>query len=146
MSTMTEMSKGAYDALEQERAEVAALVEAARERVEHAQNGGGDSEGLEGVEAVFEAENITARLNRIEQLLRGAVIVEAGGGVVRIGSRVVLDFGDGPEEYTVENVVRGGSIGAESPLGSAVMGKQAGDEIEVQAPGGTYRVSILEVA
>lgn len=146
MGQMTEMSKGAYDALVAERESVAALVEAARERVEHAQNGGGDSEGLEGVEAIFEAESISGRLHQIDQLLRTAVVVSGGGDVVGIGSQIVLDFGDGPEEYTMDNVARSGCIGTESPIGAAVTGKRAGDVVEVQAPGGTYLVSILRVS
>lgn len=140
-----EMSQYAYDILVEERK---ALIEAhheARKRVEDVQNGGGDGEGLDGVEAVFEADEIGARLARVERELAGATIVEGGGGVVRVGTTVVIDMGDGPETYRYEQHASGGCIGTTSPIGSAIAGLKPGDLASIDAPGGSYQVRIIEV-
>jgi transcription elongation factor GreA len=38
-----------------------------------------------------------------------------------------------------------GRISNESPLGKALMGHQAGDEVAFETPGGTVEVEILEI-
>lgn len=139
------MSKQAYEGLKVERDKLLRLHLEAKDRVEHAQNGGGDNEGLAGVEAVFEAEEIWGRLARVEREIEEAVVVVAGGEYVVVGSRLVLDFGDGSETYTFEHVAGDGVIGSTSPLGRAVGGRRAGETVQVEAPGGSYTVKILSV-
>lgn len=140
-----EMSQQAYDNLVAERA---ALVEAhteARRRVEDAQNGGGDGEGLNGVEAVFEADEIGARLARVERAIADATIVQGGGDAVRVGTTVVIDMGDGPETYRYEQHASSGCIGVTSPIGSAIAGLKPGESATITAPGGAYQVRVIEV-
>jgi transcription elongation factor GreA len=139
------MSKQAYDGLQAERAKLQRLHLEAKDRVEHAQNGGGDNEGLAGVEAVFEAEEIGGRLARIERELEEAIVVAGGGEYVVVGSRMELDFGDGAETYTFEHVAGDGVVGSSSPLGRAIDGRRAGEVVQVEAPGGQYTVKILSV-
>jgi len=47
----------------------------------------------------------------------------------------------GPDEFDVER----GLISIESPLGRALLGRQAGDEIELRRPRGTVRYVLLEI-
>jgi len=141
----TEMTHQAHQELEAERIKLARMHNEARERIEHAQNGGGDSEGLAGVEAVFEAEEIGARLARIERMLENVVIVTGGGDTVAIGSRIEIDLGEGVEAYTFDTRAGEGRIGRESPIGRALEGRKAGDTVLVEAPGGSYTVRLVSV-
>ncbi|MGC8855591.1 MAG: GreA/GreB family elongation factor, partial [Anaerolineae bacterium] len=40
---------------------------------------------------------------------------------------------------------REGKISNESPIGKAILGHRAGDEVQVETPGGTYKVRIIKV-
>jgi hypothetical protein len=72
------------------------------------------------------------------------------GGEVQLGSRVRVRDADGEEEYTL--VRRGeadpahGRISTESPVGRALLGGRLEDEVEVQTPGGTRALTIVELA
>ncbi len=68
---------------------------------------------------------------------------------VRVGSRVrVLDF-DGEEEYVIvgheDADAARGLISMASPLGQALLGRCAGDQVKVRAPGGQRAVTILGI-
>ncbi len=95
---------------------------------------------------------VEGRIQELEYLLANARVVEGGGSdEVGIGSKVTIAYDDGSQEtYTVvgaaEASPREGLISNESPLGKALMGHKAGDEVEVQAPDGTFKVKIVEVA
>lgn len=69
---------------------------------------------------------------------------------VRIGSLVRVLDRDGEEEYTIvggeEADVVSGRISTESPLAMALLGRAAGDQVKVRAPGGLRAVTILRVA
>ena len=45
----------------------------------------------------------------------------------------------------IEADYRVGKISSESPLGQGLMGKVAGDEVEVETPGGVTRLRVIEV-
>jgi transcription elongation factor GreA len=66
-----------------------------------------------------------------------------------IGSRVRLGDADGVEEYVIaperEGDPTAGRISADSPLGRAVLGHQAGERLQVRTPGGVRKVQVLEV-
>ena len=69
---------------------------------------------------------------------------------IRIGSLVRVRDRDGEEEYTIvggeEADVVSGRISTESPLAIALLGRAAGDQVKVRAPGGLRAVAILRVA
>ena len=76
---------------------------------------------------------------------------EAGGDYIRMGSSVtVLDKEFGEEEtYKIvgsqEADPMKGTISEDSPFGKALLGKNAGDEITVDAPAGPVEYKILKV-
>jgi transcription elongation factor GreA len=94
---------------------------------------------------------LDGRVQTIEGMLRYAVIVEpaAYDGTVVIGATVVVrdEFGD--SEYTIvvpaEADIARQRISLDSPLGAAMSGHRAGDEVTVDSPGGIHRVVIVEV-
>lgn len=99
-----------------------------------------------------EQAHLEARIREIDATLRRAVILDQGataaGGVSQIGDVVTIrDLRTGQEKsYTLVNSdeVRSGQgkISIASPVGKAVYQRRAGDEVEVEAPSGTFRVRI----
>ncbi len=102
-----------------------------------------------------EQGHLEARIREIETTLHRAVVIENGsdqpGDVVRIGTRVtVRDLRSGQERsYMLVNSdeVRSGQgkISIASPLGRSVYQRRAGEEVDVEAPSGTFRVRIESI-
>ena len=130
------------------RADIAEKIKVAR--------GYGDlSENSEYDEAKNEQAKIEARIVEIEAMLNNVEIIEDVKGkakTVVIGVTVkVLDMEYGDEsEYRVvgstEADPRSGKISDESPVGRALLGKKLGDEVIVEAPGGEFKIKILEIS
>ncbi len=97
---------------------------------------------------------VQGRIYELEEILKNAQVAEtpiANGQnkAVSLGSKVKLES----EKQTVEYAVVGteevnslaGKISHESPLGQALIGKQIGDEIEVNAPMGVIKYRIINI-
>ncbi len=71
-------------------------------------------------------------------------------GTVRVGSWVTVRDGGLEEAYRVVPVEDADAlrrlISEASPLGRALLGHQAGEQVRVQAPGGRRPVEIISVA
>lgn len=99
---------------------------------------------------VADYQRATAELARICTVLATARPVEAladDPDVVELGEAVTIRVvGAPPERYVIvdssEAIVGAGRASALSPLGRALLGRRVGDEVEVAAPGGTYRCVI----
>jgi transcription elongation factor GreA len=97
---------------------------------------------------------IEGRILELENTLAAAQVIDpatldAGGRVV-FGSTVDLEEESGAEvTYQIvgddEADLKQGLISISSPIARALIGKEAGDEAEVQAPGGIKRYEIVEV-
>ncbi len=70
-------------------------------------------------------------------------------GTVRIGSLVRVRDRDGEEEFTIVGGEEADAmlmrISMESPLGMALLGRAAGEQVKVRAPGGLRAVRILGI-
>lgn len=92
-----------------------------------------------------------ARIRKLEHLINTAEVRDVEDtGKVEIGSVVTVVDPDGDEtEYFVapqENKVPGLFLASpSSPLGAALLGKEAGDDVEYEAPAGTMTVNIKAV-
>lgn len=124
-----------------QRPAVVARIKAARELGDLRENA--DYEA-----ARREQSFIEGRIQAVEALLRAAHVVDqATVHEVIVGSVVVLEQDGDVHEYTIvgssEANVTEGRISYVSPLGRALMGRRAGDEVVVKAPAGDrhYRVS-----
>jgi transcription elongation factor GreA len=105
-----------------------------------------------------EQAHLEARIREIEVTLRKAVVldgsnaVEANVDIARIGDAVTIrDLRTGGEKtYTLVNTdeVRAGQgkISIASPVGKAVYQHRVGEEVDVEAPAGTFRVRIESIA
>ena len=94
------------------------------------------------------------RIADLEEQLRNVEIIEesdtaSAKGVVRLGSKVVVDFDGEEEQYTIVGAIEAkpfaGLISNESPIGQALVGKKAGDKAQFEAPGGSSTVTIKSV-
>ena len=74
------------------------------------------------------------------------MIVEGGDpDVVAVGSRVVVEDGDGGR-LEVEISGLGGKGGSpSSPLGAALLGRRVGETVDVAAPRGAWQATIVEI-
>ena len=113
------------------------------------------SENAEYDEARNEQAKVEARIKDLEDLIANAVIVDEtkiDTSIVSVGSTVkVMDY---DMEMEVEYTLVGSNeanpaefkISDQSPIGRALIGARAGQEISVLTPGGEIKMKILEVA
>ncbi len=76
--------------------------------------------------------------------------VESDGQLAVIGRRVTLQSGDGARRcYTIVIPGRGdpanGCVAADSPVGHAVYRRRIGEEVQVEAPNGSWTATIVAV-
>ena len=119
-------------------------------RIEIAKDMGDLSENAEYHEAKDEQGFIECRIAELEVTIPNAVIIERSeGGCIGVGSTVQAEVGGKERTYTIvganEADPPAGKISNESPLGTAFIGKCAGDEIEVKAPSGMMVYKIILV-
>lgn len=91
---------------------------------------------------------------QLENLLRNAVIIDEDAldtETVNVGAVVILrSISENVDmEYQIVGSAEAdpmrGRISNESPVGSAILGHHAGDEVDVNTPGGTVRMRIMEI-
>jgi transcription elongation factor GreA len=122
------------------RAEAVQAIKTAR--------GFGDlSENFEYHAAKNEQGLLERRITILRHRLQGAVLIDeeaaAASEKVSIGSRVTVDRDDG-ETMDVE-ISSVGGVSPDSPLGKALIGTKVGDEVVVEAPGGTWRARVTSI-
>jgi len=92
-----------------------------------------------------------ARIRELQHLIETAQVGEiADSGVVGIGmiATVVDDDGDELEFFVApkENKIDGMLLASpESPLGAALIGAKPGDDVSVEAPGGTFTYRVTSI-
>lgn len=121
------------------------------ERIRQAREFGDIAENSEYTEAKNEQGLLEGRILTLESMLRHAVLIEAEhrSGVVAIGTTVAVSSEDGDERYEIVGAAEAdplrGRISNESPLGRALLGHRAGDDVDWSGPIGTSRVRITSV-
>ena len=122
------------------------------ERIRHARDFGDIAENAEYIEAKNEQGLVEGRILTLEAMIRNAVVIEEAErqkGVVSVGTTVKVEMDEGAEKYAIVGPAEAdplkGMISNESPLGRALLGHRAGDEVEWSAPSGVSRVKILTV-
>lgn len=122
------------------------------ERIRHARDFGDIAENAEYIEAKNEQSLVEGRILTLEAMLRNAVLIEEAvkeNGVVGVGVSVRVKGPEGDETYSIVGAAEAdplrGFISNESPLGRALLGHRAGDEVEWQSPMGTSKLKIVAV-
>jgi transcription elongation factor GreA len=129
---------------QERRPEVVARIRAAKEL--------GDLKENADYQAAREEQSfLEGRVQTIEGLLRGAEIVDAptAGSAIGLGSTVTVEA-DGEEityvlVSTSEASPGDGRISVVSPVGKALLGRGAGDEVVVRTPQGEARYRVVSV-
>jgi transcription elongation factor GreA len=131
------------------RQEVAVRIQDAKEV--------GELDNAEYEEAKSEQSFLEARTQDLENMIQNAVIIPDHGrrgtksDVIEVGSivRVQSIKAKRPDTYTIvgstEASPADGRISNESPMGSALLGRKAGETVEVTVPAGVQQTKILSV-
>ena len=94
------------------------------------------------------------RISELEDLISRAEVIDPSkltGANIKFGATVTLADEDTDEEKVYQIVgdqeadVKAGRISISSPIARALIGKEEGDSIEVQAPGGARGYEIVSV-
>ena len=130
-----------------------------REKIKHdiatARSFGDLSENAEYDEARNEQAKNEARIKELEMLVENAVIVDESTidtSVVSLGSTVKVLNESTKTEVTYALVGSNEAnpvefkISDQSPIGSALIGKRAGDKVDVLVPNGVVKMKVLEVS
>ncbi len=98
---------------------------------------------------------VEGRIATLESLLAEAQIIDVSslkaGGRVVFGATVMLKAVDNDVEVTYQIVgeeeadIAMGLVSVSSPIARALIGKEEGEEVHVEAPGGLMEYEILEV-
>ncbi len=97
---------------------------------------------------------IEARISDIEAKLANAQVIEpklvAADGRCVFGATVDVEDGEGQKAtYQIvgedESDIKEGRISVSSPIARALIGKEAGENVEVKTPGGIKRYEIIDV-
>jgi transcription elongation factor GreA len=143
-----QLTRAQYDKLAEELADLEGPKrKAAVEAIAVARAHGDLSENFEYHAAKNEQGLLERRITILRHRLQHAQVIDeaeaAASGVATVGSVVDLRREDG-ELLTVELSSVGG-VSPESPVGRAVIGRAEGDEVEVEAPRGTWKATIVSI-
>lgn len=122
----------------------------AADRIEKAKELGDLSENAEYAEAKDELAFIEGRIIELEDYVnRSVVISHEASDKVTLGSKVTLKIKDKEKVYTIvgpnEANPAEGLISNETPLAHALLGRGKGETVEVKAPSGTVKYSIIKI-
>jgi transcription elongation factor GreA len=104
------------------------------------------SENFEYHAAKNEQGLLEARIRTIRDRLDRSVLVDqesSTSGEVGIGSTVEVEDDQG-QRMTVE-ISSVGGVSPDSPLGRALIGAKAGEEVEVEAPKGSWKAKVVSI-
>lgn len=125
------------------------------DRIKQALAFGDISENSEYDEAKNEQARLEERIAKLERTLRNARIIDdedISAEIVSIGSRVTVKDIEFDEEiqYTIVGSAEADpyeeKISNESPVGRALIGRKAGDIVEVQVPDGVIKYEIVSIS
>lgn len=121
------------------------------ERLRTAASFGDLSENFDYANAREEQEFVERRIRELQDLLMHSKIVGSkdDSGKIQIGSQIVLEGEGKPLELQIAGAREAdplkGKISLESPFGSALLGKKAGENVEIDTPNGKVKYKIAEV-
>ncbi len=124
------------------------------ELIKEARSYGDLSENSEYDEAKDEQGRVYSRIAEVENILANCVIIEESdlsGDYVRLGCTVTVLDKEFDEEVSYKIVgsqeadPMNGAISEDSPFGKALLGKNAGADVVVDAPAGPISYKILKI-
>lgn len=149
------MTTGGYESLVEEAkrlktVERPAIIKAIEEAREH----GDLSENAE-YHAAREKQSFTeGRLAELEDKIARAEVIDVtqmSGKIIRFGATVTVADEDTDEESTYQIVgedeadISAGRLSVTSPLAKALIGRQSGDSVDINTPGGAKGYEVVKV-
>lgn len=139
--------------LESDLEELRAQRRLIAERIHNAQEQGTSQNDAEYDDAKLEQGMIEGRILEIEDLLRRATLIDESGahksGRVMIGSGVEVIQDGKKRHYRIvgapEADPANGKISNESPVGSALLGREVGTTVDVIVPKGVIKVKVVKI-
>ena len=121
------------------------------ERIQLARQYGDVAENSEYDTAIADQALLENRILELENILKSVKVIKdvSNQDFVVIGSTVKIEMDEGIDEFTIVGRVEADPskkrISNESPLGSALIGAQKGEEVEVATPIVRYKCKILDI-
>ena len=141
--------------LEELKKEVESLKKEGRieiaEQLKRAKEFGDLSENAEYSEAKEAQIKLETKIFELEEIIRSAVLIRKSGqkDKVSIGSTIEVKKNGKSSQYTIvgsrEAKPEASLISNESPLGSAFLGRKAGETVEIQTPNGKAEYKIVKI-
>jgi transcription elongation factor GreA len=141
-----QLTQAQKEQLEAELAELEGPRRAeAVEAIASARSFGDLSENFEYHAAKNEQGLLERRIRMLRDRLDRAVIVDDAGAtdVVGVGAHVEIEDEHG-ERMQIE-ISSVGGVSPDSPVGRALLGRCVGDEVQIEAPKGSWRARILSI-
>lgn len=125
------------------------------QKIKEAREQGDLSENAEYDAAKDEQRDIEARIEELENIIKNAEVIDESTidfSKIHVGSVVTVKERTGAKREITYKIVdtsevnsREKKISYESPIGKALMGKEAGVNIDIETPGGVVKYKIAKV-
>ncbi len=142
---LAKLEKELDDLINVKRAEVAQRIHDAKELA-------GAQNAPEYEDARNDQAFLEGRILTLENIIQNAVIIEETHDHQRVSlgsTATIINHKGEREHYTIvgsaEAEPKAGRISNESPVGIALLGKSVGDEVQVNAPAGVLRWTIVAI-
>lgn len=148
------MTRRGFDALDAELKQLKSVERPAIIRdIAEAREHGDLSENAEYHAAREKQGFIEGRIKELEGMLSLADVIDTSrlSGPIKFGATVTIVDQDNDEEKTYQIVgeteadIESGLLNIRSPLARALIGKEAGDSVDVNTPGGTRSYEVLSI-
>ena len=147
------LSQESFDNLQKEMNDLKSqIIPDIAKKIDEAKQQGDLSENAEYHQAREEMSWVQGRLMELQQILSNAQIITRdpkNSGTVSLASKVIITANGAERIFTIvgpqEIDLTKGFISNVSPIGGALLGHQAGDEVEVITPGGKQVYKIIAV-
>lgn len=122
------------------------------ERLSNARLQGDLTENSDYHNAKDELEFLDGRISELEEVVKNAVVISGNGneGGVALGTKVTLKINGNEQVFNIvgewEADPAEKKISHTSPLGQALLGKNKGEKVEVEAPAGKVVYEILNIS
>lgn len=154
MSNEVTLSQEGYDKLKKELEDLKGPERSrVADNIREAKSHGDLRENAMYHEAKLNQTRLEARIAELERALMNAKVVDVKRkeGVAHLGSRITLEDLEWGDEMTIELVgdfeadPLMDKISISSPMGAACVDREAGQEIEVETPGGMRKFKVKKV-
>ena len=116
------------------------------EAIARARSFGDLSENFEYHAAKNEQGLLERRITILRDRLDRAVIVEKAAVLDKVGVGTNVEIEDEQGERMQVEISSVGGVSPDSPVGRALMGRKVGDEVQIDAPRGSWRARIVSVS